>query len=291
MTENADLEFRDVGKEYVGRDRTIALDSVSFSAPPGQVTVLVGPSGCGKSTLLHMAASLVEPTRGQILLKGEPIGDPGPDRGVVFQQFALFPWKTVAQNIAFGLKHQGVTASETSDRVSYYLEMMGLEQFGAHYPGQLSGGMKQRVAIARAYAPGPSILLMDEPFGALDAQTRAVMQEELLAMWEAERTTILFVTHAVDEAVSLGGRVVVLTKRPGRVKTIIDVNDVAERCGWRQQPMDDVTASPEFNELKGEIWSLVRGEMPSSTTRRRGARPSSPTSPMAGSSAPNSDGS
>lgn len=261
MTTSAGLDFREVKKEFGGKEKTLALDGVSFQAPPGEITVLVGPSGCGKSTLLHMAAGLIDVTGGEIAVNDKPITGPGPERGVVFQQFALFPWLTVSENIAFGLKHQGFEKADTNERVGKYLDMMGLARFAGHYPGQLSGGMKQRVALARAYAPGPQILLMDEPFGALDAQTRVVMQEELLKLWNRERTTILFVTHAVEEAVYLGGQVVVLSAHPGRVKEIVDIDAVADRLGWRERDMDDVVASTEFNDLRGEVWSLVRHEM------------------------------
>ncbi len=266
------IKFDGIFKEFSkGHRRVLAVKDFTCSVREHEFLVLVGPSGCGKSTLLHMAAGLVIPSRGRVLLDGQPITGPGPDRGVVFQQFALFPWKTVFENIEFGLKYQNRSQQERKEIVGEYLRLMGLEEFAQSYPHELSGGMKQRVAIARAYAINPSVLLMDEPFAALDAQTRIVMQEELIKLWERDKPTVIFITHSVDEAVYLGDRVVVMTKRPGTAKTVIDITGSAGTGGWREQPIDEVMASPRYNELKLEIWRLVRAEMEGAQVGQSGA--------------------
>lgn len=257
------LQYHAITKEFQGKEIVTAVDDVSLSIPTGEITCLVGPSGCGKSTLLHMAAGLVTPTRGEITLDNNTVTGPGPERGVVFQQFALFPWKTVRENIEFGLKHQGVKAAEMRERAEDLMATMGLNQFTSHYPSQLSGGMQQRVAIARAYGPDPDLLLMDEPFGALDAQTRTIMQEDLMETWLERQKTVVFVTHAVDEAVYLGGKVVIMTKRPGKLKEVVDVSPIARTNDWYHRPIDEVTASKEFNEMKARIWASIREEIPS----------------------------
>ncbi len=201
-----------------------AIDNVNLNVGEGELMTIIGPSGCGKSTLLMILAGLYDKSSGEVLLDGNPINGPGLDRGVVFQEFALFPWLTVRNNICFGLKMKGIPASEHDGIVKHYLKMVKLEQFETIFPHRLSGGMKQRVGIARALAYSPELLLMDEPFGALDSQTRTSLQQMLVEIWAETEKTILFVTHSVREAVFLSDRIVVLSRRPSRVRTIIDVN-------------------------------------------------------------------
>ena len=200
------------------KSETEALKKVSFDVEDGEFVCLLGPSGCGKTTLLRIIAGLETLTSGEITLNGIPITGPDPKRGMVFQQYSLFPWRTVMDNITFGLEMQGIKKVEARLQVEKYIELVGLEQFKNSYPFELSGGMQQRAAIARALANEPVVLLMDEPFGALDAQTRNILQDELLKIWEQKHVTVLFVTHSVDEAVFLSDRVVAMTSRPGRVK-------------------------------------------------------------------------
>ena len=202
-----------------GGQPTRALEPTDLKVADNDFVTILGPSGCGKSTLLRLIAGLDTPTTGKILLDGKPITGPGADRGMVFQSYTLFPWLTVAENIAFGLRERGVAPRERADISRQWLDKVGLTSFADHYPKQLSGGMQQRTAIARALANGPEILLLDEPFGALDNQTRALMQELLLGIWERERKTVIFVTHDIEEAIFLASRVVVMTARPGRVFT------------------------------------------------------------------------
>ena len=201
----------------------LALADISLDVADGEFVSVLGPSGCGKSTLLYIVGGFVTPTTGAVRVKGAPVTGPGPDRGPVFQEFALFPWKTVLGNVTYGLVEQGVGRAETDKRARALIELVHLKGYENFYPKELSGGMKQRVAIARTLAYGPSILLMDEPFGALDAHTRTGMQNELLDIWERDRKTVLFVTHSVEEAVFLSDRVVVLTRSPGRIKQVIDI--------------------------------------------------------------------
>ncbi len=199
-----------------------ALENINLEVKPSEFLCIVGPSGCGKTTLLRMIAGLDYPTSGEIILDGTPVQGPSPDRGMVFQEFSLFPWRTVLKNVEFGLRIQGKRdIKRTAER---YIELVGLKGFEHSFPFQLSGGMKQRVAIARALATEPAILLMDEPFGSVDAQTRNVLQEELLEIWKRTRKTILFVTHSVDEAVYLADRVVVMSLRPGRILEVLSVD-------------------------------------------------------------------
>lgn len=214
---------------------------------------VVGPSGCGKSTLLNIIAGLSTPTSGKVYCDGKEVLGTGTERGVVFQQYALFPWLTVRQNVMFGLEMQGKSKLEAAEIADYYIKMVDLQDFGDHYPKELLGGMKQRVAIARAYAVNPSILLMDEPFGALDAQTRTQLQEELIKTWEKERKTCFFITHDVDEAIILGSRVIIMSARPGRIKEILDI-DIPH-------PWDQATKlSKAFLDVKNYIWSQVYEE-------------------------------
>src|SRR5207247_11318241 len=198
---------------------TQAIEPISFSVDDNDFIAILGPSGCGKSTLLRIVAGLDVPTAGRVMLDGAPVEGPGADRGMVFQSYTLFPWLTVRQNICFGLREKGMPAAQQDDIAAHYLDRTGLASFEHHYPKMLSGGMQQRTAIARALANGPKILLLDEPFGALDTQTRGLMQELLLSIWEAERTTVLFVTHDIEEAIFMASRVVVMSARPGRVKS------------------------------------------------------------------------
>jgi NitT/TauT family transport system ATP-binding protein len=227
-----------------------ALEQVSFEVPDQQFAVLVGPSGCGKSSLLYLTAGLAEPTSGEIYVGGKQVDGPGADRGMVFQGYTLFPWLTVRQNIEFGLKRRSVPAKERKEIVEHYLNEVGLTRFADNYSKQLSGGMMQRVAIARALANDPQILLMDEPFGALDSQTRLQMQQLLLKVWEHTKKTVLFVTHDIDEAILLGDRIFVMGARPGRIKQVLDV------------PIDrprnlDMVMEPEFIKMKRDIFHLL----------------------------------
>ena len=203
---------------------TVALQPVSLSVRDNDFIAILGPSGCGKSTLLRIVAGLDTPTTGRVVLDGAPVEGPGADRGMVFQSYTLFPWLTVRQNICFGLREKGMPVAQQDEIAAHYLDRTGLAGFEHHYPKMLSGGMQQRTAIARALANDPKILLLDEPFGALDNQTRGLMQELLLGIWEAERKTVLFVTHDIEEAIFVAGRVVVMSARPGRIKA-----EVADR--------------------------------------------------------------
>jgi NitT/TauT family transport system ATP-binding protein len=207
-----------------GRDKFLALSDISLTIGDGAFVSILGPSGCGKSTLLYIIGGFVNPTQGVARMKGRAITGPGPDRGPVFQEFALFPWKSVLGNVMYGPRQQGVKPAEAEAQSRALIEMVGLKGFENFYPKELSGGMKQRVALARTLAYHPAVLLMDEPFGALDAHTRTRLQNDLLNIWERDRKTVLFVTHSVDEAVFLSDKVVVMTRSPGRIKEIVDIN-------------------------------------------------------------------
>jgi NitT/TauT family transport system ATP-binding protein len=227
-----------------------ALEQVSFEVPDQQFAVLVGPSGCGKSSLLYLTAGLAEPTSGEIYVGGKQVDGPGADRGMVFQGYTLFPWLTVRQNIEFGLKRRGMPSRERKEIVEFYLNEVGLVRFADSYSKQLSGGMMQRVAIARALANDPQILLMDEPFGALDSQTRLQMQQLLLKVWEHSKKTVLFVTHDIDEAILLGDRIFVMGARPGRIKEVLDVPI--------ERPRNlDMVMDPAFISMKRNIFHLL----------------------------------
>ncbi|WP_246271262.1 ABC transporter ATP-binding protein [Amycolatopsis acididurans] len=234
----------------LGRERFVALDNVSLSIAENEFVTVVGPSGCGKSTLLNILAGLEEPSGGSALVDGVPVSGPGPDRGVIFQQYALFPWLSVRKNVEFGLKIAGVPARERRERADYFIEVVGLTEFADALPKALSGGMRQRCAIARAYAVNPAILLMDEPFGALDALTRVKLQEQLLAAWDREKRTVLFITHDVDEAVFLANRVIVMAARPGRIFDVIEVDLPYPRT-------EQVRLSPEFAAMRNRVWNAV----------------------------------
>ncbi len=253
------IKFERVTKQFLVRDEQkkgilrefTAVENIEFSVKRGEFITLVGPSGCGKSTLLDLLLGLSTPTKGRILIDNREITGPGLDRGIVFQQYALFPWKTARGNIEFGLEAGGVPKSEWKEKVGFYLNLVGLTEFADRYPHELSGGMKQRVAIARSLAFNPDVLLMDEPFAALDAQTRETLQAELLRIWEKTKKTIIFITHGIDEAVYLGERVVVLTPNPGSVKTIINIplkNRLADA---------DIKSNPLFIKARHEVWSSL----------------------------------
>ena len=248
------VHIDNVVKKFNGRNgEMIALNGVTLDIHDNEFICVVGPSGCGKSTLLNIIAGLLEPTSGEVYCEGKLVEGTGTDRGVVFQQYALFPWLTVKKNVRFALEMRGIKGKEADQLAMKYLEKVDLVKFANHYPKELSGGMKQRVAIARAYAAEPQVLLMDEPFGALDAQTRTQLQSELLQTWERDMKTCFFITHDVDEALILAQKVIVMSARPGRVKAVIDI-DIP-------YPRDQETKmSPRFLELKNEIWSLVYQE-------------------------------
>jgi NitT/TauT family transport system ATP-binding protein len=256
------ISFQQVRKEFVVRgegggpsDRFTALEDITLDVRPGEFLALVGPSGCGKSTLLDLLGGLTAPTSGRILLDGRPIEGPARDRGIVFQQYALFPWRTAAQNVEFGLDIAGLKARQRRDIARHYLDLVGLTAFADRYPHELSGGMKQRVAIARSLAYDPEVLLMDEPFAALDAQTRETLQGELLRIWRATGKTIIFITHGIDEAVVLGQRVAVMTSRPGRIKHVVEIPEAL------RNEAEDVRSLPEFGPVRHEVWSLLRDEV------------------------------
>jgi NitT/TauT family transport system ATP-binding protein len=246
------LEIRALSKRYdVESGEIVALAAITTSIAEGEFVCLLGPSGCGKSTLLKIVAGLIEPSSGTITINGHTVSGPGPDRGVVFQDYALFPWMTVTDNVEFGLAARGVAPDKRRAVSTDLLRAVGLHEFSAKYPHHLSGGMKQRVSIARALAVDPVLLLMDEPFGALDAQTRFVMQKELLRIWRAYRKTVLFVTHSIDEALFLGDRVLVMTARPGVIKADIQVTQLRPR---------DIS-SAEFTALRQHTLELLSDEI------------------------------
>jgi NitT/TauT family transport system ATP-binding protein len=228
----------------------VALGDVSLEVADNEFVTIVGPSGCGKTTLMNVLAGLESPTGGRALVDGAAVTGPGPERGVIFQQYALFPWLTVRKNVEFGLRTAGVPAARRRAIAERFIDLVGLGQFADALPKTLSGGMKQRCAIARAYAVNPSILLMDEPFGAVDALTRVRLQEQLLATWSQERRTVVFITHDVDEAVFLANRVVVMAAHPGRIVEVIDV-------GLPYPRNEELRLSPEFSQLRNRVWSAV----------------------------------
>jgi NitT/TauT family transport system ATP-binding protein len=244
-----------------GGEPFLALDGISLEVREKEFVSIVGPSGCGKTTLMRMAAGLEFPSDGRVNVGRKEVTGPGPERAVVFQQFALFPWKTVEGNIGFGLKCKGVAGDARDRIVARYIDLMGLTGYEKAYPHQLSCGMQQRVAIARSYAVDPDVLLMDEPFGALDAQTRVVMQEELIKLCRLNPRTVLFITHSVEEAVYLSDRVVVLTGRPGRIKEIVNVADVRKREQWdRLERIEEVMDQDAFVHIRTHIWKLLRAQ-------------------------------
>ncbi|MGD1952981.1 MAG: ABC transporter ATP-binding protein [Leptolyngbyaceae cyanobacterium] len=232
---------------------TQVLDSVNLQIKPGELVCLLGPSGCGKSTLLNIIAGFIKPTAGYVMVDQRQVKKPGADRGFVFQQYSLLPWKTTYQNVEFGLKIKGIRISERDDMVGEYLYLVGLGKYRNAYPSQLSGGMQQRASIVRALVNSPSVLLMDEPFAALDAQTRHMMQELLLNIWETLKTTVIFVTHDIEEAVFLGDRIFVMGVQPGRIKAELDIPLA------RPRHVDDML-TPEFTQLNRQVFELIREE-------------------------------
>jgi NitT/TauT family transport system ATP-binding protein len=245
------IELNNIRKVFKkDNNETVAIDDVSLSIKKNELVSILGPSGCGKTTVLRMIAGLVEPTSGEVLVDDVKVTEPGSDRGMVFQDFALFPWRSVRRNIEFGLEVNGVPKAERTSRVDRYLNLMGLENFADARVHELSGGMKQRVGLARAMVNNPKVVLMDEPFGALDAQTRNIMQAGLIRILDKTDQTIVFVTHSVDEAVFLSDRIVILTKRPGKIKEIIDIP-------W-PRPRD--RASMEFTALRKRILTELEKE-------------------------------
>ncbi len=252
-------QVRKVYQDRKGRNEIVALGSFSIDVHPGEFITVVGPSGCGKTTLLNITAGFEQQTAGTILVDDKPVTGPGPDRGVVFQEYALFPWLKVAQNVAYGLIERGVPRKEAAQQAEGWLARVGLQEFGSKYPHQLSGGMRQRVALIRVLANDPRIMLMDEPFAALDALTRSVLQKELEVLWEQAHKTVIFVTHNVEEAVFLGDRMVIMSSRPSSIKTIVPIDLPRPR---------DVT-DEKFNEyrklaahqLEHEQMALMRVEV------------------------------
>jgi NitT/TauT family transport system ATP-binding protein len=228
----------------------VALAEVTMQLADNEFVTVVGPSGCGKTTLMNIVAGLETPTSGRALVDGTAVTGPGPERGVIFQQYALFPWLTVRKNVEFGLKTKGVARDERRRIAEHFIDLVGLSDFADALPRTLSGGMKQRVAIARAYAADPSILLMDEPFGAVDALTRVRLQEQLLTTWSREKRTVVFITHDVDEAVFLANRVIVMAARPGRVHEVVDVDLPYPRT-------EALRLSPDFTALRNRVWNAV----------------------------------
>ncbi|XHO97230.1 ABC transporter ATP-binding protein [Azospirillum sp. A26] len=245
------IQVRGVEKTFaVGAQKIVALQNIDLDIRKGEFVCLLGPSGCGKSTLLNAVAGFQPPTTGTVTVDGRIITEPGPDRGMVFQEYALFPWMTVAQNVAFGLEIKGMSKPEIAERVEWLLQKLHLQDFRNRFPKDLSGGMRQRVAIARVLALDSPILLMDEPFGALDALTRRTLQDELLRIWEEVGKTILFVTHSIEESIYLADRIIVMTYRPGTIKRDVLVDMPRPRDG----------STPEFNRLKRELSQMVMEE-------------------------------
>lgn len=255
------IRYENVSMSYVqGHTELKVLSEITFAVDESEFVALVGPSGCGKTTLLMMAAGLVFPVSGQVWCNDVVVTGPGAERAVVFQQFALFPWKTVLENVSFGMRCLGLPKKTINERASHYVELMGLSRHRNAYPHQLSGGMQQRVAIARSYAVQPSVLLMDEPFGALDAQTRENMQVELLRINRGENRSTLFVTHSVEEAVYLADRVVILSRGPAKISAVIDVKDARTTGRWAELAIEEVITQEAFNDLRSRVSQLIHGE-------------------------------
>ena len=253
---NVKVAARGVRKVFTSRQggRRAAIDGVDLEAAAGEFVSIVGPSGCGKSTFLYIVAGFVEPTAGDVTVDGRPVRGPGPERGIVFQESALFPWKTVLGNVTYGLVEKGLRRDRQREVARTYLEMVNLRGVDALYPKELSGGMKQRVAIARTLATDPDVLLMDEPFASLDAQTRELLQEELLRIMDVHPKTMIFITHSIDEAIVLGDRIAVMTARPGRVKEVLEVGFP------RPRSLLEVKASDEFVRLRQHLWNELKQE-------------------------------
>jgi NitT/TauT family transport system ATP-binding protein len=250
------IQARNVTLVFASKNRepVTALSNFSLEVAKGEFVSMVGPSGCGKSTFLNILLGLIKPDTGEMQLNGTPITGPSQERAMVFQEFGLLPWRTVAANVELGLELKGVPAAQRAERAGELIQLVGLTGFERHYPHELSGGMKQRVGLARALATEPEVLLMDEPFAALDAQTRDLMQAELLQIWERTQKTVLFVTHSIEEAAYLSDRVIVMTARPGRTKSILKVN--------LPRPRDyEMRLSSEFNDIKADIWNTLKDEL------------------------------
>jgi NitT/TauT family transport system ATP-binding protein len=249
------LDMRGVAMRYgAGAQAVVALERIDLEIAEHEFITIVGPSGCGKSTLLYLVGGFLQPSSGSLELRGAPIRGPGPDRGIVFQRYSLFPWLTVRGNISYGLEEKGTPRAERERIVAEYVRLVHLEGFEDRYPRELSGGMQQRVALAQTLACQPDILLMDEPFGALDAQTRRILQDEVRRIWRREAKTVMFVTHDVEEAVALGTRIVIMAARPGRIKEVLTRDfDVADG--------DEFEANPAFTALKLRVWRSVKEEV------------------------------
>jgi NitT/TauT family transport system ATP-binding protein len=258
----SNIHFQGVGKVFQRDGQPMSIiESFELTVQDQEFVAVVGPSGCGKTTCMRMAAGLDFPSSGVVSVSGKAVTKPGPERAVVFQQFALFPWKSVYDNIDFGLRAKDLAATQRHEIITHYIGLMNLKGYESAYPHQLSGGMQQRVAIARAYALDPDVLLMDEPFGALDAQTRVVMQEELVKLARKNPRTVLFITHAVEEAVYLADRVVIMTSRPGRIKEILDIKSVRMAERWDEHArIEDVMDLESFVRLRTRIWKSLREE-------------------------------
>ncbi|MDR2656742.1 MAG: ABC transporter ATP-binding protein [Oscillospiraceae bacterium] len=266
MADIPKIEIRNVGRIF--RKRGVnedfhALSDFSLTVREGEFVTIVGPSGCGKSTLLDVLVGLSEANEGEVLIDGRPVHGPALDRGIILQGYALFPWRSVRKNIEFGLEIKRVPKKERAERASRFIKLVGLEGFENHYPFELSGGMQQRVAIARSLAFDPEVLFMDEPFAAVDAQTREAMQDELLSIWEKTGKTILFVTHSIEEAVGLADRVAVMSKSPGRVKEIVEVGLP------RPRRVSQVRDTTDFNVITHRVWELLQDKPPESLKVRQ----------------------
>jgi NitT/TauT family transport system ATP-binding protein len=252
------IQARDITLVFKSKDRepVTALRDFNLEVGKGEFVSIVGPSGCGKSTFLNLLLGLIKPDSGEMKLDGAPIAGPGQERAMVFQEFGLLPWRTVRANVELGLELKGISSPERAERATELIKLVGLKDFERHYPHELSGGMKQRVGLARALATEPEVLLMDEPFAALDAQTRDLMQTELLEIWERTKKTVLFVTHSIEEAAYLSDRVIVMTARPGRAKETLKIQ--------LDRPRDyEMRLTPQFNEIKSRIWDVLKEELTS----------------------------
>jgi NitT/TauT family transport system ATP-binding protein len=261
------ISFSHVGKMFGRNSASIkALDDINLDIAEKEFVAIVGPSGCGKTTCLRIVAGFEQPTSGTVSVSGRQVTGPGPERAVVFQHFALFPWKTVRQNLDLGLRNKNLPKAQRDEMIAGALRLMNLESHADAFPHQLSGGMQQRVAIARAYVLDPEVLLMDEPFGALDAQTRVAMQEELVRLTRVNPRTVLFITHSVEEAVYLADRVVIMTRRPGRIKEVLDIKSRRNAENWnRFQKIENVMDQESFIHLRTHVWRSLREEKPDNT--------------------------
>jgi len=257
----AKIVIKNLTKTYSGGN-VVALEDINLEIPPNETLCILGPSGCGKTTLLRILDCLIPRDRGEIFLDGELVTAPRPDVTMVFQHFGLFPWKSLEENIGYGLGLRGRSKEEIRETVGRYIQLMGLKGFEKSYPYQLSGGMQQRAGLARALAVNPSLLLMDEPFGSLDAQTREMMQEELLRVLESEKKTMIFVTHSIDEAILLGNRIVMMSRRPGRIREIFPVEIP------RPRKIISVRAHPRYIELRNSIWEMLKQDLEQEGTSR-----------------------